>query len=414
MMVKRNFFTLTLMGLMAAAFIFPVYALAQMDGEESPVLITPEADANTYQLTPTLEWSAVSGATKFEITIGTLDPITTATEPNLTTEDPTPDDPASGDEKKKWAERLAADADTAKAAAIDMTSETPTAVANCYADTASGKTVCFYKYTPAEGLLSSGATTWQVKAIRDLNEDGDITADDKDFNSAVSTSESRNLSIYSPVSMSIATDKAELEAEQTVKVTVSLNNNAATSGLDTPLDALSCNLIYGNAFTITDGDVTTAGSAVGSTVDVNTDTAGSVVVALTTDTPIEAGAGGIIDLVFTANADAEAAPYDFSLANCVAVSNDIVYDGTENLGDAANNPVTLPTEPVSVTVLSGIDQGNVNGDEAVDLQDAILAIKVLAGMPTDDDAVALTSYTARYGKITMETVIFILVQVAAG
>ena len=57
--------------------------------------------------------------------------------------------------------------------------------------------------------------------------------------------------------------------------------------------------------------------------------------------------------------------------------------------------------------------GDINGDTVVGLDDAILGLKILAGINTDDFVVDMNADVNEDGHIGIEEVIFILKEVAA-
>ncbi len=92
---------------------------------------------------------------------------------------------------------------------------------------------------------------------------------------------------------------------------------------------------------------------------------------------------------------------DYSIVLAAAESDDTDYDGT----DPPDVSVTNTDDP------SEYDPGDVNGDGSVDLKDAILCLKILAGI-TDTAEVILAADVNDDGRIGFEELFFVLKKLA--
>ncbi len=403
-MVKRNILALTLMGLMAAVLIFPVCANAQVDGEEPPTLIAPEADAKTYELMPTFEWSAASGPTKFELTIGS-DAAITVDDGNVIDDPDSKTDP----KEKKWDKdnRLAAsEADAMAAAGTDDTK-------NCYTypgDAAenAGKTICWYQYVQTTDM-ELGATTWKVKAIRE-----GMPKDNFD-GTANPTEAIGNLNLYDDVVLSLALASSEASVVQGtaagVKVSVALDNSATISG-GMSVDTLSFDIKYdGDAFAPAD-PAFEAGRGT-PTVGNPSGSGASTTVNVSFAEAITAGTENVVTLIFDVKADATVGSTTFTLEEVAATSSTVIDD----LGDLTTK-IGDDAETVTLTVTKSVLEGDLDGDGSVTLADAVIALKVLVGLDDDltpEEAASVNAHvTAHPPKVDAAVLVYILKTVAAG
>lgn len=414
-MVKRNILALTLMGLMAAVLIFPVCANALEDGEVAPTLTAPEADAVTYELTPTLEWSAASGATHFYVTIAEDENFSTVNADEVVEESLLTY--TIGDESKLgWCDKKQCgdgqDPETDDCCAATTNDEYKACKrAACETETPACLT---YSYDVETALTVGKTYYWKVEAKRD-----DATGVKNPFAiSETTTSETSNFKVVGNIALSLSAAPTSLNVNQgndtveTVTVTVSLDNSAETSG-GVPVNGVNFTINYDSAtFTIENTDYTLSARMDGGSATLNP-SGSSVAVGLTAaSTAITAGTGGLVDLVFTAKKEtATAGDLDFKFADGTTMSSESVSE----LSDDSKFTVG-EAQSVTVAVIPAVKEGDLNGDDAVDLKDAILALKVLTGIPitAEGDISGLSNYAAAYGKITVGVLVSILVQVAAG
>ncbi len=389
-MVKKNILALTLMGLMALAFIFPVCANA-LDGEVPPTLLEPEADLATYELMPTFEWSAASGPTKFELTIGIDDAAITVTvdDGNVIDDLDSKTDP----KEKKWDKdnRLAASEANAIAAAGN-----PDDTKNCFGN------VCWYEYTPTEAI-AIGVADWQIKAIREgMPKDN--------FDGANAISESRNLNVLGDITLSLVADKTEADIDGTVKVTVSMDN--LTNG-DIPVDTLTFTIGYNDDVVTAPTDATPAGTRTSGFTPVVTLSGSGATAKATVELTenIIAGTDAIVELDFTV---AGAGSNTFALT---AGDIEITSTTVNPPAGETQNPAAVGGTSAALTVAEPVTQGDLDGNDAVTLADAVIAMKVLVGLDDDltpEEAASVNAHVTAYPTNVDAAVLVYILKTVAG
>lgn len=374
--MAKRILTLTLIGLMAAVFIFPVCANALEDGEEAPQSLTATQE-DVYDTTPTFTWAAVSGPTTFDVTIGANEPVSI---------------PAGTFTDGKWDDRVA---DTLEAAQAGTDGK------NCLK--ADDVTTCYYTYTPLTDLPVGNIGTWTVAAIRAA-----ATTDENDpgFDGTNSTATGDAIAIFGDITLSLTADKTGAEVGDTVTVAVSMDN--ITNG-DTPVNSVTFSVSYNGdvlaladpAFEITDRttDITPVVTPSGS----GTDAKAEVVLA---GAEITAGTGDIVKLMFTA---AGAGDNTFAVVN--TIESDIVITSETVIPPTgkSENPSVAEGE-AALTVAEAVTQGDLNGDETVDLADALIALKVVTGQDTTAEQATIQAHVAAYGQVGLGIVLYIMAQ----
>ena len=372
-MVKR-ILALTLIGLMAAVFIFPVCANALEKGEAVPQTLTA-TQKDPYDTTPTFAWTAISGPTSFNVTIGTGDAVSVSA--------------GTFDDEGKWDARVA---DTLEAAQAGTDGK------NCFKE--NEVTTCYYTPTkeqlPVE--LSVGTNSWTVAAIRAAG-----TKDEADpgFDGTSSTATGDAIVVLGDITLSLVADKTEAEIDDLVTVTVSMDNSANGA---VPTDSVTFSVSYDGdilsladpAYEITDRTTITPGvNASGSGADAKA----TVVLAGN----IAEGTGDIVKLLFTVIGAGD---------NTFALVGDDITITSETVNPPVGedrNPAVVGGDSAALTVAEPVLQGNLNGDEGVDLEDAILALQILAGMNTpSSDQEAVQAHVVAYGKVGVGTVLYIM------
>ncbi len=350
--MAKRILTLTLIGLMAAVF-FPVCANAQVQPENLAVGVD-----DPFDVTPTLEWTCASGPTVFKVSVNDVEEETTVDAGALT--------------DGKW--------DRTGIEVSDAENE-------------------IYKYTYPL-TLEVGTHTWQVVAER---EDAKTLKDDGYVADAVLGAD---IVIFGNITLSLVADKTGAVAmDQTVIVTVSLDNS--TNG-DIPVDTLAFSVGYNDGIVTpaTTDFATPMGRAASLTPATETLLSGAdakVTVAFTEE--IAAGEKeGIVALAFTVTGSGD---------NTFAfVEEDIVITSTSVVPATGENPFEIEQgDPQTINVAEPVTQGDLNGDESVDLADAVIALKVLAGMTITAD---VSAHTAAYGAPDVALVVFILKAILAG
>lgn len=368
MAVRRKIFTLTLIGLIAA-FMFPLCASALETGEEVPTKLNVVQD-NEYDATPTFTWTAVSGATSFDIKFGSTTPLnyvagTTITDPTDAT-------------KKIWDEASL------------------TGVLNTDGD-------YDYTYTPETALSPVGAvTSWEVVAKRAA---GTKNADDPGFDGTDSTAKSDvAFSVFGNVVLSMTPDKtADVAPGDTVTVKVSLDNSAATAG-GLALATLDFSVTYDNATLI---EAPTTAKGVGRITTTPTFEAGTGKVTVKIAENIVAGAAEIVELAFKAKEGLTGGKITFGFADVAATSPVITK--------AAKVEVTS-TATAETTILPDVKPGVIiSGGDTPDLKDAVVSLKVAAGYSLENlglveaQKTALANYAkAKKGPIGVDDAVEIL------
>lgn len=394
--MAKRMLTLTLMGLMMAMLVFPVCASALEEGEEAPKNLEA-VQADPYDAMPTLKWSAVSGATSFTLTAGG-DPIN-ITDPNLGAD-------------KKWAGRKAEGADdaakeiVAKAAAASVTAGT--AGTNCveYAEGENeGEVICWYEY-PLDSDLTGD---WTVAAIRAAEtKDGD----DPGFDGTNSTTTGDAITVLGDITLALTASKTgEAAIEETITVTVSMDNQTSTNG-DVPVDSTIFSIGY-NADVVTPATAATGlNRAAAITPAVSpSGSSDAAKVEITLAGEITAGTGDIVELAFTVDA---AGDNTFAL-----VPGDInITSATVNppTGEDRNPAVAEAGDPLTINVAEPVTQGDLDGNDAVELADAVIALKVLAGLPlTAEETASVEKHVAAYpSNVDVGVLLYILKTVATG
>jgi hypothetical protein len=362
MAVRRKILTLTLIGLMAA-FIFPLCANALEIGEEAPTNLAVAQD-DEYDAMPTFTWTAVSGATSFDIKFGTTTLNYSAG--TLIT------DPADAT-KKKWA------------------TYTGTLVNGEYN----------YTYTPAEALAAIGAvTSWQVVAKRDA---GTKNTADLGFTGANSTATSTTgFSVFGNIVLSMTAAPAEVVAgADTVTVKVALDNSAAgnlavaTLNFDVTYDA-----------TLLDAPTV---KGVGRVTTTPTATPGTGKVTVNIVENIVAGTTDIVELAFKAKSGVTG-DVSFAFAG-VAVTSAEVTKAAQVKATATATATTKVMPAVTPGVIVSGAGTATTADDIPQLKDAIVALKISTASNltlTADETTALTNYAKSEGPIGIDDAVEIL------
>ncbi len=372
MAVRRKILTLTLIGLMAVSF-FPVCANALEKGEEPPTGLTL-TQTNDYDAMPTFGWTAISGATTFEITVGTNPPATVS---GGTVEL----DTATG--KNKWKDHADGVAVTGKDGYYS------------------------YTYKPTTALPVGTVSSWQVKAVRAAK-----TKDDADpgFTGADSTAtDSTAFTIFGNVVLSMTADKTQVTAgKDTVTVTVALDNSAATSG-GVSVKTLDFSVTYDT--TLLDIPVVTKMGRVTTTPTV-APAADKVTVKIAE--AIVPGTEGIVTLAFKAKDGVAGGDVTFAFAD-VAVTS----DNADPIPPATSNPATSTATAVTEVLpaatpgvlISGATTPDDKTDDIPQLKDAVVALKVATSLPLNlvtAETTALTNYAKAMGPIGVDDAVEIL------
>ncbi len=373
-MVKR-ILALTLIGLMAAVFIFPVCANALEKGEAVPQTLTA-TQKDPYDTTPTFAWTAISGPTSFNVTIGTSDAVSVSA--------------GTFDDEGKWDARVA---DTLEAAQAGTDGK------NCFKDAES--VTCYYNYTPTAELPTGTTDSWTVAAIRAAG-----TKDEADpgFDGTSSTATGDAIVVLGDITLSLVADKTEAEIDDLVTVTVSMDNSANGA---VPTDSVTFSVSYDrDILSLADSAYETTDRTTAITPGVNASGSGAdakATVVLAGN--IAEGTGDIVKLLFTvigAGDNTFALVGDDILITSVTVNPPVGED---------RNPAVVGGDSAALTVAEPVLQGDLNGNESFDLNDAILALQILAGMDTpSSDQAAVQAHVAAYGKVTMGTFLYIVTQ----
>jgi hypothetical protein len=348
-MVKR-ILALTLIGLMTIVLV-PVCANAQVQPEN--LTVVPD---DPYDLTPTLEWTCVSGPTIFKVSVNDVEESTSVDAGTLT--------------DGKW--------DREGIEVVPDVDET-------------------YKYSYDLTLEAAGTYTWQVVAER---EDAKTTKTDGYVADAVAGDA---ITVLGDITLSLVADKTEAEIDDAVTVTVSMDNS--TNG-DVPVNTLTFSIGYNADVVEAPNDATPLGNASAITPTVQASGSGATAKATVTLTGnIIAGTGDILSLEFTVTGAGE---NTFALnAADIAITSASVAPPTGE----ASNPAVVGGDSQVLTVAEPVTQGDLNGDDAVTLADAVIALKVLAGMTITAD---VSAHVAEYGKIDAGLVVYILKTILAG
>ncbi len=399
MAVRRKIFTLTLIGLMA--FMAPVSANAAdpVEGEKPPTLIEPLEDAQSYDLSPTFKWTAISGPTDFELVIGGAAAVTIP-DPNLVK-------PTETGTKYYWVakdkakERLEASEDAAKTAAATLKLGSK----NCFAYTTgdkNGQTWCFYEYTPPADLTKLGDVAWSVKAIRAAGKNNfDGTAND--------TTAEGTFALYDDVVLSMTAAPAQVTAgKDTATVKVELDNSADKSG-GVSVESLTFSVTYNADLLVAPTTVEKTARVTGTATVTPSGTGknAKVTVAITGGV-IAAGTGEIVSLGFKAKEGAAGDNVNFAFAD-VAVQSDNV-----DPAPLASNPATFTDTDVT-EVLPAVTPGVIiSGGTTPMLIDAVVALKVVtASNLTADQTTAVTKYAKGMGRpVGVQDAIIVLVECA--
>lgn len=350
-MVKRML-TLTLIGLMTA-MLFPVCANAQVQPANLTVVQTDD-----YHATPTLEWTCVSGPTIFKVTVKDKDDVAIV------------------------------DAETVDAGILTDGKWDRTGI-----DVLEGETDT-YMYGYSLSLTDPGTYSWEVVAER---EDEKTTKTDGYVADPVAGDA---ITLVGDITLSLGTlDPTAIETGASATLSVSMDNTGIS------VDTVTFSVAY-NADVLSPADppYETTTRTEGLTAEVTPSGSGDaakVMVELTGN--IAEGTGEIIKLLFTA---------DVAGTNTFAINEtDIAITSVAVPSPSGTNPAVVGGESQTLTVTPLVDRGDLDGNDAVELADAVIALQILAGMTTTAD---VSAHTAAHGAPDIGLVVYILKTILAG